>query len=233
LAGAALFALGVRCATPVPLLTEGIGAVAMIVGAGIASNRWTGFGLILGVLSGAGLLMIAALPHLAPTKSDRLVTTIVGAVAMLQATPGTLAYFSQRAGGATGLTTWLVGAALVGVSWRRRIHLPLVAEVVGGVALLGGAALTWRQWHGFAPLLGIATAGALIAVGMFPRKVLMSALGSIGLLINLPWAIGWFFPGQGRAPRLILVSGVVIIIVAVVMTRMGGRFRRELGHHGT
>jgi hypothetical protein len=60
-------------------------------------------------------------------------------------------------------------------------------------------------------------------------------LGSVGLLINVPWAISWFFPGEGRAPLLIMVSGGLIIAVAILLTRMGDRFRRDLGplrHHG-
>jgi len=68
----------------------------------------------------------------------------------------------------------------------------------------------------------------LVALGMLPGRVLMSVFGSVGLLVNVPWAISWFFPGEGRAPLLILVAGVLILLVAVLLTRMGGRFREEL-----
>ncbi len=53
-------------------------------------------------------------------------------------------------------------------------------------------------------------------------QVLLSVFGSLGLLIDVPWTIGWFFPGEGRAPLLILVSGAVILAVAVALTRMAG-----------
>jgi hypothetical protein len=87
------------------------------------------------------------------------------------------------------------------------------------------------QLHGVAPLFGIVNAVGLLALGMRPGRVLMSVLGSLGLLINVPWTIGWYFPGQERAPLLILVSGALVIAIAVLMTKMGGRFRDEFGAH--
>jgi hypothetical protein len=63
---------------------------------------------------------------------------------------------------------------------------------------------------------------------MLPGQVLLSVLGSIGLLVNVPWAIAWFFPGEGRAAVLLLASGALLVGVAVLLTRMRGRFREEL-----
>ncbi|CAB4813386.1 unannotated protein [freshwater metagenome] len=64
---------------------------------------------------------------------------------------------------------------------------------------------------------------------MLPGRVLMSVAGSVGLLINVPWAISYYFPGEGRVPLLILVSGALVLAVAVLLARMGDRFRSELG----
>jgi hypothetical protein len=57
---------------------------------------------------------------------------------------------------------------------------------------------------------------------------MLSLFGSIGLLVNVPWAIARFFPGQGRAPLLIMVSGVLIVLIAVMMARSG-----RLGRDGS
>jgi hypothetical protein len=105
----------------------------------------------------------------------------------------------------------------------------MLVEAFGAVALIGATALTAIQWSGFAPLFGIATALGLITIGMLPGPVLMSLFGSLGLLVNIPWAIGYYFPGEGRVPLLVFISGVLIIAVAVFLARMGRRFRRELG----
>ena len=108
----------------------------------------------------------------------------------------------------------------------------MIAEALGCAALIGGAALTGTQSPGFASLFGVATAIGLVGLGMVPGQVLMSLFGSVGLLINVPWAIAWYFPGQGRAPLLILTSGALILGVAVLLARLGGRFRHDLGHLG-
>jgi hypothetical protein len=58
--------------------------------------------------------------------------------------------------------------------------------------------------------------------------VLLSVTGALGLLGNVPWAIAHFFPGEGRAPLLVLVSGVLLVAVAILLARMGGRLRSEV-----
>jgi hypothetical protein len=84
---------------------------------------------------------------------------------------------------------------------------------------------------GFATVFGLATALALLAGSMLPDRVALAPVGALGLLVNVPWAISWFFPGEGRVPLLISVSGVLIIAVAVLMARLGHRFGSELGRH--
>ena len=198
------------------------------VGAMIPMATWYGFALVFAVLTGALLLAIAVVHGVAPSTVAEVIAGVAGAILSLQVIPATLVYFASDAGLITGLVTWVMGAALVYVAGRRLIRLSLLAEIFGGLAIVGGAALTGVQHYSFAPLFGIATAIGLVAVGMVPGRVLMSMLGSLGLLINVPWAIGWYFPGEGRAPLLILVCGALIIAVAVLLTRMGGRFRSEL-----
>ena len=137
----------------------------------------------------------------------------------------------SKAGGATGVATWATGGALMAVGARRLLRAPVVAELIGGLGLIGGAALTATQWPSFAPLFGLGTAAVLLVIGMLPGRVLYSLFGSVGLLINVPWTINRFFPGEGRAPLLILVSGVLIVAVAVGLARQGNRLRAELSLH--
>ena len=226
--GGALLALGLSHRTTYPPITVSIGAVSMIVGTALAAEPLHGAGFIVMTLTVLGLLALSGTTQDIGDRQDRLALTIIGAVGALQALPATVGYFAQRAGLATGLVVWVVGAALVFAASRSVVRSPIIVEIFGGVALVGGAAITGVQSPAFATLFGLVTAIGLIALGTVPGRVLLSLFGSLALLVNVPWAILHFFPGEGRAPLLILASGAVIVLVAVWMARLGGRFRREL-----
>jgi hypothetical protein len=228
---AIVLAVGLRGLTAQPMIPHVVGTVAVMVGAFVTVSEWMGAGALFVLATAGGLLLLAALPRLTMDVLQRVVLIVVGTFGALQGIPMTLGYFANEAGGATGLATWAFGAVLMAVGARRLLRAPIVAEVIGGLALIGGAALTATAWPDFAPLFGLATALTLLVIGMLPGRVLYSLLGSLGLLVNVPWAISTFFPGEGRAPLLILVSGVVIVVVAVLLARQGDRLRTELTMH--
>ena len=225
--GAAFVGLGLRRRLVEPVLTEAVGAIAVVVGAVITAAD-SGPGLVFLVASAFGLLALATVPGLAAERSDRVVLGLLGAITLAQGAPSTIAWFAEDAAAATGFVTWAVGALLVAIGARGLVRTPIPAQLLGGAGLIGGAALTAAEWQSFGPLFGVATAVALVAAGMLPGRVLLSLLGSLDLLINVPWAIAELFPGEGRAPLLIMVSGAIIIAIAVMLTRAGGRFRTEL-----
>lgn len=229
--GVTIVELGVLRLTSLPLVTEVVGAVALLVGATIVSTDWQAFGQILVTVSAAALVAMAAYNEVLPTKVERRVLAVIGVFALLQALPSTLVYFARDAGIATGIATWLGGIVLVLAATHPRVRLGTAVSVLGGFALVGGAALCAVQSVAFATVFGLLSAVALVAVGTMPRWALMSVFGSLGLLVNVPWAVNRFFPGEGRAPLLIMVSGAVIIGVALLLTRRGGRIRRELIAH--
>lgn len=234
-AGVVAIWAGLRKRTPLPIITGSVGAATLAASTILVIAEQQGVGLPFAIATGFVLLSLALVPGLASETTEQIVMAGVGGILLLQTIPSTLVHFADHAGLVTGLVVWVVGAALIAIGARALIRLPILAEVFGGLAIIGGAALTGTQYQGFAPLFGIATSIALVALGMIPGRVLMSVLGSLGLLINVPWAIGHFFPGAGRAPLLIMVSGALIIAVAVLLTRMSGRMRTELGgsRHGS
>ncbi len=114
----------------------------------------------------------------------------------------------------------------------------VVLAVVGGFALVQTAPPAVAHFAkdagvptGLVIWLAGAAVLALLAGSMLPDRVALAPVGALGLLVNVPWAISWFFPGEGRVPLLISVSGVLIIAVAVLMARLGHRFGSELGRH--
>lgn len=229
--GACLLAAGWSRLTPLPVITASVGAVAAIVGSAISGDEWHGWGMALMMVVTVGIVALTVLPSTRYDELTRIMVRIIGGIGVFQAMPRTITYFAADAGLLTGLVVWTLGVGLVWLAGARLVNTPVVAECIGGALIIAGAAITGSQSVAIATLFGLATSICLIALGTIPGRVLMSLFGSLGLLINVPWSISHFFPGEGRAPLLILASGAVIVAVAVWLARMGGRFRSELGHH--
>jgi len=65
----------------------------------------------------------------------------------------------------------------------------VVLQATGGLLVLGGAAVTGVQSVAVATLIGVTTAAGFIALGALPGRVLLSMLGSLGLLVFVPWTL--------------------------------------------
>lgn len=230
-AGAIVLWAGIRRVTTAPPLSAAIGAVAVAVGGQLIAVERAAL-LVVTVALALGLVGLASLPELRP-RTEHRIAGIVGILMLFQTVPGALGYFVEGAGVATGLVTWAVGAGLLALGLRRVVERAPVVEVVGALTMLGGAALTGVQADALAPLLGIATGLGLLALGAGSEQLRHSALGAVGLLVNVPWAIGRFFPGEGRVPLLIMVAGILVLGFAVLLARRGGRTPRPpLGGSG-
>lgn len=227
-AGAALVAIGLRALGPNPHLTGTVGAVALVVGSMIVPGQWQGPGLVLAALTAAGI----ALAPVAPFPLDRgfrIAAAVLGTAAVVLSLPATVVHFAEHAGVATGAVVWVCGAAVLALGVTGTTRAPRTAQGLGAAVVLIGAGVTAAQVPDLAPAIGLVTAVGLLVVGTVPGAVLVSLVGATGLLVNVPWAIARWFPGEGRAPVIIGGSGLVILAVAVALARMGGRFRAELG----
>ena len=211
------------------IMTESLGAVALVVGSALVTTRWHSIGLVFQLANSLGLIAIAVIPQILQRREDQIIAGIIGLVAAFMSLPATLSYFADQAGILTGAITWIAGACLIAASSKRLVRVPQVAKVAGGAMVIGGSALTGAQSQDVAPILGLLSSIGLIILGTRPGQVLLSAAGSVGILINVIWGISWFFPSEGRAPLLMMISGILVIAIAVWMTRMRGRFRAELG----
>lgn len=225
--GLAILLVGMADRTVFPAMTDGIGAAALILGATGTIEGWKGPAYILALLVVAAVLGVAVAPRPLDRADERLTIGIVGLVGLWQLVPMTIVYFAQDAGFATGLVVAVIGVALLAVGRRAKVSAPVVLTLLGGAAVVGGIAITATQSVAFATLAGLVVALFMIGLGTRPGWAIMSVFGAVGLLVNAPWAISWFFPGEGRAPLLIAVAGVVIIGVAVLLASMRGRIRRE------
>lgn len=228
----AYLALGLAQLTPMPELTVFVGSVAVIVGPMIASGEWKGAGLLVATASCVGLIGAGMLRRFVHHQASYVVLATIGFIGLLQSTLGmTIAHFAKDGGIATGLTVSAVGAITIIACDYRLLRQPIAMTCFGALASVLGLAVCGVQSFSFATISGLLMSVGLLALGALPQHAVLSIFGSLGLLIYVPWSIGHFFPGEVSAPLLLFISGVLIVAVAVLLSRMGGRFKRELASH--
>jgi hypothetical protein len=199
------------------LLTAGIGGVAWIVG--VVSNdvlRWgasstlLAVGVISLILSGALYRWRArALPQVAALASALIVVAAVIDRSGLDSTSTWL-----------GLSMWAVGVAwaLSGLGgWLRPVP---VAVGFGSVVALVSAQIGSAGEQRLALLLvGLATAGALLACGVGRGAAYQVAIGSLGLLTFLPQVVVHVFGTAIGAMVMMLVVGLLLVVISVRLAR--------------
>lgn len=225
---AALLLVGARRLVPTAWVATIVGGLGLLSGSVMPTSEWDERGTVLGVAAVIALIALAEAPRTALAPREWLTLLVISVPASVSLGAPAIAYFGDRQGIATGVVVWLVGAAAVAAGANGLVRHPLSLELVGGLVAVGGAAAMGLQSPTVATLVGLVSALAMLGLGTQRGLVLMSVTGSVGLLVNVPWSISHFFPGENRAPLLIAVSGLLIVAIAVVLTRMGGRFRTEL-----
>lgn len=235
IAGLAALAVGLRGWMPTPWLTAAVGAAGTIVGSLAVASEWEGPGFVLATATALGLMALGLAgrthPARTPLTRQRFVPAVLGAASLPVVLPSTLGWFARDAGVSTGLVVAAGGVAVLALVERDLVRLPHLLQAAGGLTVVGGLALTGTGSVGLATVAGLLGAVTLVVLGTRPDHVVLSLTGALGLLVNVPWTIAWFFPGEGRTPALIMVTGALIVGVAVLLSRQSGRMRRELRHH--
>ncbi len=236
--GATLICIAIIDIGPLPQVTAVAGIGTAFIGGSMMVDRWMGVAAL--ALVGTSTVcivageLVGATPEHEPTMPGRRATSTAliaaGLASLVGTLPMALAHFSDEAGIATGAALWLTGCASEAVTHRLRLRIPLVFHLVAAFGVVVGPAVMCRQSTAVGTLWGLLTAVALLAIGTYPGMVMLSLIGSVGLLVFVPWSISYFFPGEGRVPLLIAVSGALIVAVAVFMARSAGRLKEEFGH---
>jgi hypothetical protein len=215
--------LGLRRLTPVPIMTLGIGAMSAFVGAMVVGGSWTAGSLVMSTSTAAVFALLATLEPVRTAPSERLVLGMVAGLGVFANLAPTIGYFAERSAVATGLVVWSIGVTLLLIADRGWLRGPMAVAVLGAVGWIGGAAITGIDLDRVGPLLAVVTAVLAIWVGVVVDRFPVSVVGAAGLLGTVPWAVIEWFPGEGRAPLLIMVSGGLIVSMAFVLARIHGR----------
>jgi predicted membrane protein DUF2157 len=122
-----------------------------------------------------------------------------------------------------GLTVAAAGVVWVAAGWLRLLPPEMIALVGGGVAVLAGTGLTVGDWSDAAPLLGLAAAVVLLAVGIGTDRTPLTVVGLVGGFGYLPWTVGHFFADSLGVPLAMLLCGVALLAVTLVVLRRSSR----------
>lgn len=200
----------------------------LVVGAFLAAADWRGPGMIFVLVTGALLAAPWSLSGVELRSPIREIMAVIGGLALVQGLPMTLSHFAREAGILTGLVLWVGGGLGLLVVSRRIFRSTLAVQLISGIFLVVGAAIVGVQSDAVATIVGLTTSVALIALGTRSGWAVMSVFGLVGLVAFIPWTIGHFFPGEGRVPILVIISGLLLVGVAVALSRIGGRLRGEI-----
>jgi hypothetical protein len=220
-------------------------AVTVVAGATLrsrpgAAGRLAGFSWLLSVPAAAGLVGVAADQLLGWSADDATLAAALVAAALAAvlwwlrpAVVGQVALFValvvavvttilrlDPSGDAVAVTVWLLGLAWVALAAARLIPAPGAAWVLGSIAAVI-APLTSAWLPGLMLTLGVLTAAALLAVGVRLRHWPVVAIGTVGLVIGVPLALGELFGTTLLPVWIALGVGIALLVAGVLLARRG------------
>lgn len=122
---------------------------------------------------------------------------------------------------AIGLGPWAVGVAWALLGWSGRTDPARLGQTAGSAMALLGAMMTSSSDAG--TVLTLATLVLLLAVALHLGDPLLLGVAGIGVVINVPGAVARWFPGSVSVPVALLVVGLLVVLVAVVVSRRDRR----------
>jgi len=144
------------------------------------------------------------------TALSGLVATVVGALAW------------RNGAGAVGLGLWGLGALWTALGLADLLPPRLVAVALGPTLVLVGAGVTGASWAHVAPVLGLVSAAALLALGVTRRTFVVTGIGVVGIFVYLPWTAGHFFANTLGVPIILVATGVALLVVTLLLLRRHG-----------
>jgi hypothetical protein len=119
-----------------------------------------------------------------------------------------------------GLGVLVVGALWLLLALRDRLqHRPAALALGSAGAVVAAVTVATSGWGHF---VALAVVAALAAAGRVVGETVMLAAGAIGILLVLPPVMNDWFPGAVAAPLALLVSGALLVLVALRALRARG-----------
>lgn len=140
-----------------------------------------------------------------------LAVTVVGTLAVVD---------TSLAADYADLAVWALGMAWLLLAYAGMLAPVTTGYVLGALGALGGPLFGSSSETDWVLLVGLATAGLLVAASIPLRRTVLLGLGTAGLFLLIPRIVfAWFGETLGPAVAL-FVTGVVLITVALALTRL-------------
>jgi hypothetical protein len=116
-----------------------------------------------------------------------------------------------------GVGAWAVGLVWAWLGWRGVLSPRVLGIALGSATAVVGAMSTSGSDAG--TVLTLVTVCALVAIGGARRDLVLITVGGLGAMVNLPRAVGRWFPQTLLVPYILLVVGGILVLVAVRAAR--------------
>ena len=113
----------------------------------------------------------------------------------------------------SGMAIWGLGGSWLMLGWAGHVQPRHGTDLLGGAAATVGSQLIMNYDWGAA--LALATAAALVAIGVRLRALVLLAVGSVATLLVVPGVMQRYFPDTLAAPLAVLGAGVVLVFAAL------------------
>lgn len=122
---------------------------------------------------------------------------------------------------ASGLGVLGIGLVWAVLGWGGRLEPGRIALVLGSATAILGAMITAEADAGV--WLTLAVIVLVLAWAVVVGDLLLLGVASVGALLNLPRAIGRWFPDSASAGLAVVTVGTALLVLAVVISRRGSR----------
>lgn len=191
------------------------GGITLVVSCQMVAAQWASPGILLSLAVAAGLVLLSQLDRPVTRLGHVTACAVTGSVLLAFTLPGGIGYHAARAGIATGLVVWATSVVLLVAAERPGLfRAPLPALMLAGVLFSVGPAVMSTQHRGVGVVSGLVVSTALVVFAVAKAHVRLALVGSVGLLVYVPWTVTVLVPGALAAPVAIVVAGLVVVGVA-------------------
>jgi hypothetical protein len=119
-----------------------------------------------------------------------------------------------------GLAIWGIGAAWLLLTWGGHLQPDITGYALGSIAVLFGAQFMRIDDVTWPLLLGLVTAGVLLAFSVTLRNTILLGFGAGGIFLFVPQIIFEYFGDTIGVPLALFITGVVLLGAGLLVARL-------------